>query len=160
MARLTIVFLIIASAAAALSQTSAACPWVTLGTAERFLGGEVTVVAHVNGSAAGSCSFARQSGNTAASIEILVGPTDTHPCPQHSTKLNALGNEAVQCRIGTSTSQESDRIAGRIREVFFVVTMTNILDATKPEPADPLLADAYAASAIERLAEQVVGNLY
>jgi hypothetical protein len=38
--------------------------------------------------------------------------------------------------------------------------MTNIADATRKEPDDPRLADAYAASQIERLAEQVVGNLY
>jgi hypothetical protein len=38
--------------------------------------------------------------------------------------------------------------------------MTNIPDATKLEPSDPKLADAYAASPLERLAEQVVGNLY
>jgi hypothetical protein len=38
--------------------------------------------------------------------------------------------------------------------------MTNIAGAVSPEPDDPLLADAYAASALERVAEQVVGNLY
>lgn len=160
MARLAVVLFIVASAAAALGQTSPACPWVPSGTAERLLGGEVTVVAHVEGNAAGSCSFVRGSGEDAASIEIRVGPTDTHPCPQDSVKLKALGNEAVQCRHGASPSRQSDQIAGRIRNVFFVVTMTNIRGATTPEPSDPRLADSYGASPIERLAEQVVGNLY
>ena len=41
-----------------------------------------------------------------------------------------------------------------------MVTLTNIPGATNPEPSDPRLADAYAASPLERLAEQVVGNLY
>ena len=160
MARPAVVLFIVASAAAALGQTSPACPWVPSGTAERLLGGEVTVVAHVDGNAAGSCSFVRGSGENAASIEIRVGPMDTHPCPQDSVKLKALGNEAVQCRHGAAPSRQSDQIAGRIRNVFFVVTMTNIPGATTPEPSDPRLADAYAASPIERLAEQVVGNLY
>jgi hypothetical protein len=125
-----------------------------------MLGGEVSVTAHVEGNAAGSCSFRLKGGDGGASIEIVVGPRDTHPCPQDSQKLNALGNEAVQCRHDSSPSQRSDQIAGRIRKLFFVVTMTNIPDATKLEPSDPKLADAYAASPLERLAEQVVGNLY
>jgi len=160
MVRLAVVLVLLASAAAAQSQTTTVCPWVTTGTAERLMGGEVSTLVHADGNTAGSCRFSRQRGNTAASIEILVGPADAHLCPQESTSLKALGNEAVQCRISSSPSQVSDRIAGRIRKVFFVVTMTNIPDATQPEPADPHLADAYAASAIERLAEQVVGNLY
>lgn len=160
MVRLIVVFSIFASAVAAFGQTSPVCPWVTSGTAERLLGGEVSVTAHVEDNAAGSCSFRLKSGETAASIEILVGPTDTHPCPQDSIALKALGNEAVQCRHIVSSAQQSDQIAGRIRKVFFVVTMTNIPDATKLDPSDPKLADAYAASPLERLAEQVVGNLY
>lgn len=159
MLRLAVVLTIFVSALAAVGQTAAACPWVASGTAEKLLGGEVSLSAHVDGYAAGSCSFRLKRGGSAA-IEILIGPVDTHPCPQDSQKLTALGNEAVQCRHAASASQQSDQIAGRIRKVFFVVTMTNIPDATRPEPSDPKLADAYAASAIERLAEQVVGNLY
>jgi hypothetical protein len=115
---------------------------------------------HVEENATGSCKFVRQSANSTSSIEILVGPMDTHSCPQDSTKLKALGNEAVQCHHATSSSQQSDQIAGRIRNTFFVVTMSNIPDATRQEPSDPHLADAFGASPIERLAEVVVGNLY
>jgi hypothetical protein len=160
MARLIVVFLIVASAVAAMGQTTTGCPWVTSGTAERLLGGEVSVTAHVEGNAAGSCGFVRQSGSRTASIEILVGPMDTHPCPQDSVKLKALGNEAVQCRHSSSSSQQSDQIAGRIRNMYFVVTMINIPGATRQEPSDPRLADSFGASPIESLAETVVGNLY
>lgn len=160
MIRFALVFSIVASAVAAMGQTTVACPWVASGTAERLLGGGVSVIAHIEGNAAGSCSFRLKSGDSPASIEILVGPVDTHPCPQDSLRLKALGNEAVQCGHAPSSSQQSDRIAGRIRKVFFVVTMNNIPGATRLEPSDPLLADSYAASPIERLAEQVVGNLY
>ena len=160
MLRFATVLFIVASAGAALGQTGTSCPWVTSGTAERLLGGEVTVIARVDGNGAGSCSFVPRSGDSAASIEILVGPMDTHPCLQDSLELKALGNEAVQCRHSISSSQQSDQIAGRIRKVFFVVTMTNVPGASTQEPSDPRLADSYGASPIERLAEQVVGNLY
>jgi hypothetical protein len=160
MARLVVAFLVILSAATALGQTNPACPWVALGTAERLLGGEAVVAVHLDGNTGGTCRFTRRSGNNTASIEVQIGPMDSHPCPPDSERLKALGNEAVQCRLDDSAAQKSDRIAGRIRRVFFVVTVINIPGATKPEPSDARLADAYAASPLERLAEQVVGNLY
>jgi len=160
MARLVVVLLAIVSAATAIGQTAATCPWVASGTAEHFLGGEVSLIAHIESNTAGSCTFTRQGGKDASSIEIRVGSTDTHACPRDSAPLKALGNEAVQCRVGGAPSQTADRISGRVRRVFFVVTMTNIPGATKPEPSDPRLADAYAASPLERLAEQVAGNLF
>lgn len=160
MVRLAAVSVMIASSGAAVGQATTACPWLTSGTAATLLGGDVTVAAHIEGASAGSCRFVRQSGAPSASIEVLVGPTDTHPCPQGSAKLRALGNEAVQCRLTPQTAQQSDVIAGRMRNVYFVVTLTNVGGALTQEPADPRLADAYGASALERVAEQVVGNLY
>jgi len=160
MFRLLVMIPAIACCAAATGQAPANCPWLSTGTAARLLGGDVTVAAHVEETFAGSCRFTRQSGNSSASIAVLIGPKDTQPCPAGSTKLKALGNEAVQCRRAAGTAQGSDVIAGRIRNVYFVVTMTNIAGALTSEPDDPLLADAYAASPLERAAEQVVGNLY
>lgn len=155
-----VLLFLIASSTVARGQAVPACPWLSAGTAARLLDADVTVAAHVEGTFAGSCRFVPQSGDSSASIEVLVGPADTHPCPQGSTKLKALGNEAVQCRRTAQAAQPSDVIAGRIRDVYFVVTMTSVSGATTREPADPRLADAYGASALERVAEQVVGNLY
>lgn len=160
MVRLVILLSTIAPGVACMGQAVTACPWLTSGTAANLLGGDVTVAARVEGPFAGSCSFTRRSGESSPSIEILVGPADTHPCPQGSARLKAIGNEAVQCRRAPSPSQQSDIIAGRIRNVYFVVTLTDVPGATTQEPADPRLADAYGASALERVAEQAVGNLY
>jgi hypothetical protein len=161
MFRLAVWLILIASVAgSAMGQANPSCPWLALGTAEQLLGGKVTLFAQVDSLAAGSCSFRREGGEVNASIEVLVGPTDTHPCPQGSPPLKALGNEAIQCHHNISASQQSDQIAGRIRNVYFVVTLTNVAGARTPEPSDPHLADAYAASPVERVAEQVVGNLY
>ena len=93
-------------------------------------------------------------------LRILVGKTDKHACLPKSTQLKALGNEAVQCRRADQQGHPWDVIAGRMRDVFFVVTTSNVPDAltipgTEGRPADP-----YSASVLERIAEQVVGNLY
>jgi hypothetical protein len=162
-ARPIVLLLMIASWTAAMGQAAATCPWLASGTAARLLGGDVTVVARVEsrlGTFAGSCRFVRLSGEPSSSVEVLVGSTDTHVCPQGSVKLRALGNEAVQCRLANASAGQSDIVAGRIRDVYFVVTLTNVPGATTQEPADPRLADAYGASPLERVAEQVVGNLY
>jgi hypothetical protein len=161
MARLALALFVFGGLGSALGHASTTCPWLTTGTAERFLGGEVLVATNVDGSAGGSCSFTRHgdTGN-ATFIEILAGAIDTHPCPQESVKVKALGNEAVQCRHSLSASSQSDQIAGRIRKTFFVVTIANVPGATKKEPSDPRLNDAYGVSVVERLAELVVGNLY
>ncbi len=160
MARSFVLLFLIACSTAAVGQEGATCPWLTSGTAAKLLGSDVTVAAQVEGSWAGSCRFMRQRGDSAAAIVSLVGPAVAQPCAQGSTKLKALGNEAVQCQRTAPAAQPSDIIAGRIRNVYFVVTMTNVATATRREPADPRLADAYGASALERAAEQVVGNLY
>ncbi len=150
----------IASSVPGMGQATTACPWLSTGTAANLLGGDITVSSHVEGTWAGSCRFMRLISPAASSIEVLVGPKDTHPCPQGNLKLPALGNGAVQCTHTVSPSQPSSIIAGRIRDVYFVITMTGIPGAMTPEPSDPRLADAFAASPLERVAEQVVGNLY
>jgi hypothetical protein len=159
MIRSLAVILTIAPSTAVVGQTVAACPWLTSGAAAKLLGGDVAVAAHVEGSSVGACRSARNSGESSASIEVVVGPADTHPCPQDSVKLKSMGNEAVQCRRTTSPSQRPDMIAGRIRSIYFAVTLTGVPDAALHEPDDPHLSDAYGASALERVAEQVVGNL-
>lgn len=156
----TVFLLMIASATSALAQTAAVCPWLTIGSAATVLGGDVILTAHVEGNFAGSCRFTRQAGETTQSIEVLVGKIDTHTCQQGSTKLKALGNEAVQCRRMISSRAKADTIAGRVRDVYFVVTMTNVPEATREQPADAHPSDSYGASMLERVAEQVAGNLY
>ena len=158
--RVAVGLLVCSASGLAMGQLAPSCPWVAIGTAERLLGGNVILTGHVESPTSGSCRFERQSGDTTSAIEIVVGPVDTNPCPVGSQKLRSLGNEAVQCRRSGVSGHQTDIISGRIRKLYFAVSMTNIPDATRKEPDDPRLADAYAASQIERLAEQVVGNLY
>lgn len=142
------------------AQTSSVCRWLSTGSASDALGGPVTVSVHVNGPWDGTCRFTRESGDKGEALEIAVGKDDTHSCPRGSTKLTALGNEAAQCRRTDAEGQSLDTIAGRMRQVYFVVNMTNVQGAaTSPAGADRA-RDPYAASLLEHVAEEVVGNLY
>lgn len=92
-------------------------------------------------------------------LRILVRKVDRHSCPSGSTQLKALGNEAVQCRRADQQGNPWDVIAGRVRDVFFVVTTSNVPDVLAVPPAEGHRADPFGASILERIAEQVVGNL-
>jgi hypothetical protein len=152
--------LMIVPVAGLAAQTASLCPWLSSGSAAKVLGGNISVVAHANGNWEGSCQFVRGDEGKSESIDILIGKVDTHPCPQTSTKVIALGNEAVQCSHPTQASQQVDIITGRMRDVYFTVTMTDVPNATRQLPSDAHLSGQFGASPLERIAEQVVGNLY
>jgi hypothetical protein len=142
------------------AQTTNLCPWLSSGTAAKILGDNVSLVAHANGNWEGSCHFVRGDQDKSESIDIVIGKVDTNPCPQAGTKLIALGNEAVQCSHPGQASQQVDIISGRMRDVYFTVTMTGVPNATQQLPSDAHLSGPFGASPLERVAEQVVGNLY
>jgi hypothetical protein len=151
-------FLLTFSAAISSAQQPATCPWFSSGSAQTVLGGPVSFHFQTEENGQGLCEFASQSGGTARMLRILVGKVDKHLCPPESTQLKALGNEAVQCRRPDAQGHPWDVIAGRMRDVFFVVT-SNVPDvAAMPKPDGPP-TDPYSASVLERVAEQVVGNL-
>ena len=155
-----LLLLVIVPACATPAQTASQCPWLSSGTAAKILGGNISLEAHADGNDDGSCRFVRNDGGKAESIDILIGKKDTHPCPAESASVRSLGNEAVQCRRLDPDNQQIDIIAGRMRDVYFAVTMTGLPDAARQIPADPHLSDPFGASLLERVAEQVVGNLY
>ncbi len=142
-----------------LAQPDVHCPWFTTGSAARVLGGEVKVTTHVVDSRDGSCEFTRTLASSAQVIEILVGKSDTHPCPESSQRLKALGNEAAQCTRDGQQGQRQDIIAGRVRDVFFVVSLSSG-PPSLPKPEAMAGPDSNGASPLERVAEQVAGNLF
>jgi hypothetical protein len=148
--------LALAGPAAALAQSSQACPWLNAGTAAKILGAEVAVTAHSDSNWSGSCRFVTSTA-PAASIEILIGKTDTHPCGDGATPLTAIGNHAVLCSSQDASHRDVQTVAGRVRDVWFVVML-----ATPSAPAEPVRSPSEPAMppAIELLAEQVSGNLY
>jgi hypothetical protein len=152
-------YLLIVFATIAAAQQPATCPWFSSGSAQTVLGGSVTLHLHMEESGQGLCEFASQSGDNSKMLRILVGKIDKHVCPPESMQLKALGNEAVQCRRADQQGHPWDVIAGRMRDVFFVVTTSNVPDAVATPKTDGPPTDLYSASILERVAEQVVGNL-
>jgi hypothetical protein len=153
-------FLVIVSCSVATAQKPALCPWLSTGSAETALGGDIKLTAQSESNWQGSCHFTRLTGGSSRSIDIQISKVKMHPCPDGSPKVEALGNEAVQCiRPGPSGGQ-MNTIAGRMRDAYFEITMTGVPDATREEPASARPVDPYSATLLERIAEQVVGNLY
>jgi hypothetical protein len=150
----------IALSAAAHAQPNAACPWLTEGTAAKVLGGEVTVTAQSSGNWDGSCRFTSGMGSSRQKIDIQIGKVNTHPCPQGSTIVSALGNEAMRCQVIGPQNEPAAIIAGRVRDAFFVVSMVNVPGALRDPPATGHPPSVYGAAALEMIAGQVVGNLY
>lgn len=142
------------------AQTPAVCPWLSTGSAAIVLGAPVTLSVDVEGNQQGNCRFTREFDGKVRALEITIGKEDTHVCPPDSTRLVALGNEAVQCKSTNAKGLGLDVIAGRMRDVYFAVSTSNVLDAaTVPSAHEPPF-DPYSASVLERVTEQVVGNLF
>jgi hypothetical protein len=156
---LTLIVACLAATAQAQVQEQSLCPWLSAGSAKAALGGEVTVTAHSENNWEGTCRFTRQTAGVSQEIDIQVSRTTSNPCPGGSTKLKALGNEAVQCQRSMSSGEYADIIAGRVRDAYFVITASGLPQAENaPTVEHP--ADRYGASLLERLAEQVAGTLY
>jgi hypothetical protein len=141
------------------AQTPTICPWFSTGSAATVLGGPVTLSAHVEGNQQGSCRFTRESDGKERVLEITIGKEDTHVCPPGSMKLVALGNEATQCKSTNAKGVRLDVIAGRMRNVYFTVSTSDVLDAATVPAAHEPPFDPFSASVLERVTEQVVGNL-
>lgn len=153
------VYVFLLSATGLAAQQPFACPWFSLGSAETALGGPVSMKLHVESASQGTCEFTAQSGN-AKMLRIVIGKADAHDCPEDAMKVKALGNEAVQCRRTGEHNESIDVIAGRVRDVFFAVSISGVHDAatTPGTPSHP--DDQFDAPLLERVAEQVAGNLF
>jgi hypothetical protein len=152
--------ILLVSATISTAQQPTTCPWFSSGSAQAVLGGPASFHFQAEENGLGLCEFTSQSGEGTRMLRIFVGKVDKHVCPPESTQLKALGNEAVQCRRLDAQGHTWDVIAGRIRDTFFVVTTSNVPNAAATPATDARPQDPYSASTLERVAEQVVGNLY
>lgn len=155
--RFILPLLLFVVAGIARAQPAPNCPWLSTGSAAIALGGDVTVTAHSESNWEGACRFERQAASQKRAIDIHISKANGHPCPSVSRKLRALGNEAVECRRVTANGNHADTIAGRVRDAWFEVTITGVPDVPRELPAD---SDPNRANMLERIAEQVAGNLY
>jgi len=132
-----------------------ACPWLNRGTAVRFLGGEVSEVVSVSGALEGTCKFSLKQ-KPDRRIDVHVSKTTLDGCPAGSSSLRGIGNEALRCKLAATSELRSEMISGRVRDRFFTVELNigesegNSATSSSTDPADPL----------ERIAEQLAGNLF
>jgi hypothetical protein len=141
---------------AAVSDLSAAelCPFMTQGSAAKLLGGEVSAIVKSSEDRDGTCSYTRLQGPLTYILAITVHKIATDACPEQSTRLKAVGNEAMTCRIENTSGETIQRMSGRVRDMFFTISLT----ARGPKSA--VMPAEAQRQAVEQAAEQVTGNLY
>jgi hypothetical protein len=133
-------------------ETATACPWLTAGTAADILGGDVLLRIAGNATDEGACHFARR-GSATEFLEIHVSAEPLHGCPAGSAPLHGVGNQTERCRIADARGIAEERASGRVRALYFTVTIAGRAprESGKPSESDDRLA---------RLADEVAGNLY
>lgn len=152
-----LLFALSAISRATLAQSAAVCPWLTLGTAEKALGGAATAAVQQSSPPEGSCRFALKEPPNSI-LQITVSKAQQHTCADAGAPLTGLGNEARQCVQKSSEGKPMDVIEGRIRDLNYVITMTQPALPSHPGPprADPIPT----IPPIKAVADIVVGNLY
>ncbi len=146
-----------AIASVALAQSPPACPWLTLGTAEKALGGAATAAVQQSSPLEGSCRFTLKA-NPNSVLQITVGKAQKQACSDAGVPLVGLGNEAQQCVQKSGQGRPMDVIEGRIRDLNYVIAMTQLNSPSHPSPprTDPIPT----VPAIEVVADIVAENLY
>ena len=138
-------------------QENPVCPWLTAGTAAATLGAPATTAVTLHGDPdrpEGTCTFTAPQGSI---LEVAVTTTPSEPvCPVNSLKLPAIGNEATFCRLDRSPTETRYVLTSRVRDLFFRTTLS--LQPSNSQP-DPKQQEAIQHQ-LERIAEQVAGNLF
>jgi hypothetical protein len=136
-------------------QDKPVCPWLTEGTAAATLGAPVTTAVSLHGDPdrpEGTCLFTAPQGSVLEIAVIAATTTPSEPaCPANNLKLTGIGNEATFCH-----TENRDRITSRVRDLFFRTTLSPQPGAPQP---DPQQQEAHQHQ-LERIAEQVAGNLF
>jgi hypothetical protein len=139
------------------AQGQPACPWLTEGTAVATLGGPAFSSVKLTGvtdRAEGSCTFMLTKGAVLSTLEIVVTRTPKPACPRDSPKLTGIGNEAIVCRLDRSTTEVRYAIDSRVRDLYLRTSL--VIQGASPTSK----STANQQQLLERVAEQVAGNLY
>ena len=121
------------------------CPWLTQGSAAKYLGGDVSLKLSSPGTPKRFCRFVQEQSQE--SLEILVSKDALLSCPAASAALRGVGNQASMCK---GPGARAEMVSGRVRDFFFTVTHTSRAKKTSSAQDD----------ALAQIAEQVAGNLF
>lgn len=145
------------------AQAQEHCPWLNAATAGAALEANVTVTVSVSHpddkSTVGVCDFIRKQGSDLWQIRITV-ETMPDPAASFSTYLSrcgvqakplkTIGNEAVVCDM-PEKGVIVEQVIGRVRDQAFIVLMRS---------GDKSVSESALRDRIDRVAEQVAGNLF
>jgi hypothetical protein len=139
----------------------ARCLWLNAATAEGILGGTVqTSVTPLTPQGDATCEFSRKQDSTISMLRIVVHTMDApskdfasylSQCDGATIPLKAIGNEAVQCVLKSSSTSGEEQVIGRVRERAFILTIHRNMPAL---PKEGLREDT------RNIAEQVAGSLF
>ena len=159
--------LLLTASLPALAQSPASCPWLTLGTASSLLGVSAAVRVQLAEDGSGSCRFQPQTETDSAPTQSLIVTVTTHPgtvCDSHATPLRGIGNQAEECVLAASRSQDAasgvTRIAGKVRDHWFVLDASGLPRSSLRNPPPRWPDEAARPTQLELAAEQVADNLY
>jgi hypothetical protein len=122
-----------------------ACLWLTQGSAEKYLGGDVSLQLSSPDTPKRFCRFVQQQSQE--SLEIRVSKDALLSCPAASAALRGIGNQASMCK---APGAHGEMVSGRVRDFFFSVTHSSRTKKTSTGQDD----------ALAQIAEQVAGNLF
>ena len=135
------------------SSAKTECPWLIQGTAAHALGGDVSVAVKMSDALEGTCRFSMEAVSPDYLV-ILVSKAALPTCPERSTELNGIGNEATRCNAPGSHGHGAQMISSRVRDLYFTVTLVSRALKGGGKSADA------QNDALEQIAEEVAGNLY
>ena len=108
----------------------------------------------------GSCRFEHVRVSRAETIEINGSKMELHPCPGGSKAVPSLVMKRFSVRVGMKTGLDFRHLVGRVRDAYFLVTMINVAAAIREPGPEVRPVDRFEASPLQRVAEQVAGNLF
>ncbi len=112
---------------------------------------------------AAACSFLYHDATASRELRITVEKVKdpgrglaayTTQCSGATTPLQAIGNEAVACAVGTKGHTYGEQVIGRVRDQVFSVTITT---SARRDPSMPREA---LDEKTRNIAEQVAGALF
>ena len=141
---------------------AAVCPWLTLGTVTRLFQQPAAVqLEQVADTNSDRCLFHGTvvTGSAAPSLRLTLSTYPQPGCSGHVRPLAGIGNHTEECVL-TGGSPATVRIAGQVRDHWFVLDATGLPEASLHNPPSRWAEESTLPTLLEMAAEQVADNLY
>jgi hypothetical protein len=140
------------------------CPWINESTASGIIGADaVGSYTDQTPTQPAVCNFVQSGPGVTRTLRITVLQTphfrdlldvEDKTCAGPATPMVAIGNEAIACSADDRRKLIAERVAGRVRDQVFIITLSTT------QKDDPILNRSELKLRIATAAEQVSGNLF